>query len=140
MNFMTNIPNAARKELKNLAETLSPFTKKVSMYTLWSLPLLSYSIFSLFFSLFLVSDNEISITALVIYAAIGAIGMALSKEAKWKRKEVQKVSMNYITDRINRSDIVSEGIKKDYIARIKEQPVSALNYFIKFLEEEDRLA
>lgn len=140
MNTMFNISASAKKELETLQQTLYPFTKKISRYTLFALPLLAYSIISLIFSLFLLPDEETSITMLVVYAALGAIGVALYKEARAKRKEVQKLSVDYITDRIKRSQSVSEDLKNDYVKRVKEQPVRALYYFIEFLEKEERLA
>lgn len=138
--MMLNMSASAKKELEALQKTLYPFTKKISRYTLFSLPLLAYSVISLVFSLFFLPDQETSITMLVIYAALGAIGIALYKEAKAKRKEVQKLSVDYITDRIKRSDSVSENLKDDYVKRVKEQPVKALYYFVEFLEKEERLA
>lgn len=78
-------------------------------------------------------------TMLVVYAALGAIGIALYREAKAKRKEVQKLSVDYITDRIKRSESASENLKEDYVKRVKEQPVRALYYFVEFLEKEERL-
>lgn len=107
---------------------------------LFSLPLVAYSIISLIFALFVLPDQETPITMLVIYAALGAIGFALYKEAKAKRKEVQKLSVDYITGRIKRSESVSEDLKNDYVKQVKEQPVRALYYFVEFLEKEERLA
>lgn len=135
---MTDMPNFIKKEVDKLNETISPFIKKVSKYSFWALPLIAFSIINLFFMLVAMPDTR-STVALIIYAVMGAFGFALSKEAKHQRKEILKVSEDFIIKRINKSEIVAKLVKDRYIQKVKEQPAFAMNHFIKFLEEENRL-
>ncbi|WP_188456283.1 DUF5392 family protein [Virgibacillus oceani] len=136
--FMTNVPNFIKREMEKLQEVIAPLMKKVSKFTMWSFPLIAISIINLFFLLFVV-PGERSLVALVIYAAIGAIGMALFKEAKAHKKEIRKISNDYIIERIQKSDIASEHRKNEYITLVKSQPVKAVYHFVSFLEEENRI-
>lgn len=109
---------------------------KTSKYMFWSFPLITISLFNLGFLLFFIPFTNESIPSLVIYAILGAIGFALAKEAKFKKKEIEEISSNYIIERIKKSDVVTEGRQQDYISRLKEQPRLAMHYFIEFLNEE----
>ncbi|SET21675.1 hypothetical protein SAMN05216389_10718 [Oceanobacillus limi] len=136
---MTDMPAVVRKEVEKLEETLSPFMKKVSKYAFWSFPLITFSVINLFFLLFFVPSEERVLAVLIFYAVLGAFGMALSKEAKLQRKEIQKKSSDYIIKRMNKSDIVPDDRKEDYIARVRTQPLRSVEHFIKFLKEEDQI-
>ncbi|WP_377558942.1 DUF5392 family protein [Ornithinibacillus salinisoli] len=136
---MTDMPAFVKKEIEKLNDFLSPFVKKVSKYAFWSLPLITFSIVNLFFLLFLIPSEDRMLVALIFYAILGAFGMALSKEAKLQRKEIQKISSDYIIERMKKSDLVSDRFREDYIKRVINQPVRAMDHFVKFLEEEDRL-
>ena len=74
-----------------------------------------------------------------IYAVIGAIGFALWKEAKLNRQEIQNIGVQYMNERIKKSVYVMEDKKKQYIHLINEKPAQAMEFFIRFLQEEDRL-
>lgn len=138
MNFsMKGMPAFVEKEMKKLEEMLIPLMKKASKYSFWSLPLITLSIVNLFFLLFVV-DGQHSFGALLFYGILGAVGLALSKEAKFQRKELHKVSSEYIVKRIRNSDIVAEHVKSKYIQLVQEQPVMLINHFVQFLEEENR--
>jgi len=130
------MPNFVKREIEKLQEPLIPILRKASRYSLWSFPMIIFSIFNLVTSLFFA--QKWNMTAIIIYAAIGAVGMALARESKLKKREIKMVSFNYIIKRISESDIASEALKKEYIARIKRQPAMTLNYFIGFLEEENK--
>jgi nucleoid-associated protein YejK len=140
--FMTNnnLPNFIKREIEQLHKIVTPLMKKVSKYSLWTFPLITISLFNLFFLLFITPQNEYTMLSIAIYALIGALGMALSKEAKIHQREVHKVGSDYMVERINKSEIVSENRKKEYIALIKEQPLRKLTHFIEFLSEEDNKA
>ncbi|WP_047985689.1 DUF5392 family protein [Ornithinibacillus californiensis] len=135
---MTDMPSFIKKEVEKLNETISPFIKKVSKYSFWSFPLTIFSLINLFFMLVVMPETRTAV-ALVLYAIMGAFGLALSKEAKHQRKEILKVSEEFIVKRISRSNVVDETQKERYIREVKQQPAFAMNHFIKFLEEENRL-
>ena len=78
------------------------------------------------------------VLTIILYAVLGALGMALSKEAKHQRKEIQKISTDYVISRIEKSDMASPSLKRKYTEMVKESPVLAINYFVKFLEAENR--
>ncbi|MEN2766992.1 DUF5392 family protein [Ornithinibacillus xuwenensis] len=134
---ITDMPNFVKKEVDSLNETLSPFIKKVSKYSFWAFPFITLSLINLFFMLVVMPETRTTIS-LIIYAVLGAFGFALSKEAKFQRKEILKVSESFIVKRIKKSNVVTDTIKERYIKSIKEQPALAMNNFIRFLEEENR--
>jgi len=47
--------------------------------------------------------------------------------------------MQYMVERITKSRSVSEEVKTRYIRRIKEKPALAMENFVRFLQEEDRI-
>ena len=135
---MTDMPSFIKKEVDKLNDTIYPFIKKVSKYSFWAFPLIAFSLINLFFKLVIMPDTRTTV-ALILYAVMGAFGFALSKEAKHQRKEILKVSEAFIVKRIKKSDVVTETVKERYIKNVKEQPGFAMNHFIRFLEEENRL-
>ncbi|WP_077617998.1 DUF5392 family protein [Bacillus sinesaloumensis] len=138
MNIFTtkNLPLFITKELEQLHKTIGPIMVKTSKYLFWSFPLITISLFNLGFLLFFMPFTSESIPSLVIYSIVGAIGFALAKEARFKKKEIESISSTYIIDRITKSDVVTEGRQQDYITRLKSQPKLALHFFIEFLNEE----
>src|SRR5690625_2913534 len=92
----TEMPSFVRREMEQLQEKVNPLVKKASKYTLWSFPLISISIVNLVFLLFIVPAEYKSVTTIIIFAGLGAFGMALSKEAKLQKKEIHQMSLNYI--------------------------------------------
>ncbi|WP_144462506.1 DUF5392 family protein [Siminovitchia fortis] len=138
MTPMANIPPFIQRELKKLNELITPLMKKASKYGFWSLPLILISVFNLVTILFFIPDRQNMVLTIILYAVLGALGMALSKEAKHQRKEIQKISADYVISRIEKSDMASPSLKRKYTAMVKESPVLAINHFIKFLEAENR--
>ncbi|SEA22273.1 hypothetical protein SAMN05421743_103222 [Thalassobacillus cyri] len=139
MNFsMTDMPNSVKREVEELEKNLSPVTKKAAKYVFLSFPLIAIATVNLLTLLFMVPEEEVRLSSIAIYAFIGAIGMALSKEAKHKQKEIQKRSVDYIIDRIRKSNIATERAKKDFTDQVKSQPMNAMKHFVAFLEEEKR--
>lgn len=133
-----NMPAFIKRELSKLEEIIAPPLKKATKYGLFSFPLILISIFNLVSLLFFMPEQENMLVPVLLYALIGAIGLALSKEAKTRRKEIQQMSADYVISRIEKSDIASAGLKKKYISMIKEKPVMAINHFVQFLEAENR--
>ncbi|WP_456279092.1 DUF5392 family protein [Bacillus sp. AK128] len=139
MNFFKlEVPNFAKKEIEKLQEVIAPVVKKASRYVFWSFPLIAVSLINIFVLLFVTGFDESLTSSLVIYAILGALGMALSKEAKHQQVEIQRRSRDYIVDRIKNSDHVSDRVKEKYITLVKENPLQIMNYFVNFLEVENR--
>jgi hypothetical protein len=136
--FMTNMPSFVRREVEQLQQEISPLAKKVSKYMLWTLPLITISIFNLFVLIFVVPSDEQLVSSLIIYSVLGALGMALMKETKIQKKEIEQLCIGYIIERITKSKAISEYSKKEFITLIKKQPLAAINHFVNFLIEEDR--
>lgn len=134
---MANVPPFIQRELEKLNEKIAPLFKKASRYGFWSLPLILISIFNLVTMLFFIPDRQNMALTIILYAVLGAFGMALSKEAKHKHKEIQKISADYVISRIEKSDIASPSLKRKYTLLVKESPVMAINHFVKFLEAEN---
>ncbi|RFB18872.1 hypothetical protein DZB84_01035 [Bacillus sp. HNG] len=140
MNIITtkNLPVFITKELEELHKKIAPIMMKTSKYMFWSFPMIMISLINLVFLLFFMPFTNEAIPSLLIYAIIGAIGFALAKEAKLKKKEIEAISSKYIIERIKKSDVVTAGRQQDYITRLKNQPKLALHYFIEFLDEENK--
>ncbi len=135
---MANLPPFIQRELEKLNELISPLLKKASKYGFWSLPLILISVFNLVTILFFIPDRQNMVLTIILYAVLGAFGMAMSKEAKHHRKEIQKISVDYVISRIEKSDIASASLKRKYTTMIKESPVLAINHFVQFLEAENK--
>lgn len=135
---MKDMPAFIKRELENLEKNVEPLMKKASKYMFWSLPLISISIANLVILLFFIPDKNSVIASLIFFAVLGSIGFALSKEAKYHQKEMMNISIRYMENRISNSDVVAEETKREYITRIKTQPVKAISLFIEFLEKENR--
>lgn len=138
MQVWTDMPNFVKRELEQLEEIVSPIMKKVSRYIFWSTPLIILSLINLMTLFFTVQDEKTSPAAILIYAIIGALGFALSKEGKYQQLEIQKMSLQYMKERISKSQWASDPIKTRYQALINENPRKAVPYFIQFLKEEKR--
>ncbi|MFS0863763.1 DUF5392 family protein [Fredinandcohnia sp. 179-A 10B2 NHS] len=134
----TNLPAFIKKELEQLQEKIGPLMAKTSKYMFWSFPLITISLVNLIFLLFFTPFTNESWPSVIIYATLGAIGFALSKETKFKKKEIETISSEYIINRIKKSDVISEGRQEDYIVKLQNQPKLALHHFIEFLNEEKR--
>ncbi|KON88257.1 hypothetical protein AF332_16580 [Sporosarcina globispora] len=138
MQIWTDMPNFIKRELEQLEETVSPITKKAARYLFWSTPLIILSLINLMTLFFTVQDEKTSPLTILIYAIIGSLGFALSKEGKHQQLEIQKLSSHYIKERINKSQWATDHLKSRYQSLINENPRKAVPYFIQFLKEEKR--
>jgi len=134
----TKMPRFIAKELKELQKITEPITKKVSKYMFWSFPLIAVSVFNLLITLFVIPNDERTLISLLIYAVLGAVGLALHKEVKLQRKEIQKQSADFAMKRVMKSEVVSPAYQNRYVSLIKNEPAMAVQHFIAFLEEEAR--
>ncbi len=135
---IANVPPFIQRELEKLNELITPLLRKSSKYGFWSLPLILISVFNLVTILFFIPDKQNMVLTIILYAVLGAFGMALSREAKHQRKKIQQISADYIIERIEKSEVASSSLKRKYIEMVKKSPVLAINYFVKFLEAENR--
>src|SRR5699024_12386421 len=93
--FSMQIPGFVKKEIEKLEEVITPFMKKANRLSFWSFPLIAISLFQLLFLLFITPESAHMLT-LGLYAAIGAAGFALAKEAKIQRKDRVNQSTEYM--------------------------------------------
>ncbi|RFU60230.1 DUF5392 family protein [Bacillus sp. V59.32b] len=128
-----------KKELEQLQEIISPILSKTTKYMMWAFPLVAVSFFNLITLLFFTESSEATMIQLGFFALIGAFGLALSKERKLKQKEVLKLGNDYMIKRIEKSSYLTDVRKKEYISMINAQPLIAINSFIEFVNEEERL-
>ncbi|MCU9612861.1 YwnF family protein [Caldibacillus lycopersici] len=139
-NFITgSFPESIKKELEAIQRLILPLAKKTSKYMFWTFPLIGISIFNIIYLLFFTERATNIYVMLVIYAIIGAIGLSLLKETKLNKKEIEKIGIRYIVGRIKKSRFVPEDRKNQYIHKIKITPMVAMEQFVKFLQEEERL-
>ncbi|WP_338471977.1 DUF5392 family protein [Niallia sp. XMNu-256] len=133
------VPRYIQKELDLITKHVKPLIKKSSTYAFLSIPLILFSLTNLFILFINNGLNREMWVTILIFAAFAAIGMALSKESRTLKKEIQKKTNGYIIERIKKSVIVPEFKKSEFINLIKAQPILGFNTFINFLEEEKRL-
>ncbi|MDY0409671.1 YwnF family protein [Virgibacillus soli] len=136
--YMSKMPRFVKREMEQIQKIVGPLAKKSSKYALWSLPLISISLVNIVFLLFIVPAEYQSTPTVYIFAALGAFGLALSRESKLQKREIHKLSTDYMIKRIQQSDIASELSQKRYIRLIHEQPLQMMQHFVRFLEEENR--
>ncbi|MDQ0273164.1 DUF5392 family protein [Cytobacillus purgationiresistens] len=138
LNPFADLPAFVQKEMEKINEKIAPFMKKASKFALFSFPLIVLSIMNLAILIFAAPYEENMLITIIIYAIMGAVGMALSKESKIRRKEAEKVSIDYIINRIKQSEFATEQMKQKYISLIKEKPITAMQRFTEFLQDERR--
>ncbi|SFL54650.1 hypothetical protein SAMN04487943_102156 [Gracilibacillus orientalis] len=138
VSFFTNdIPTFMKIELEKLFHKINPLIKKNSRYMMFAIPLLLISIFNFIFFLFFGGFSNGMLAVVVVYALMAAVGMALYKESKQIKKKIKQLEMEHIVTRIEKSEVMNEHKKKNYISLIKSQPKMGLQTFINFLTEEN---
>ncbi|MDX8044504.1 DUF5392 family protein [Gracilibacillus sp. S3-1-1] len=136
-SLFNNIPAFMKNELEKLFAKINPLMKKNAKYMMFAMPLLFISVFNLIFFLFFGGFENSMLAIPVIYALMAAVGLALYKESKHIKKEIRQLETEYIVTRIEKSSILNERKKKDYISIIKTQPKLNLQTFMNFLTEEN---
>jgi len=133
-----DMPSHVKKEIEKLQEILYPIMKKVAKYTMWTLPLVVFSLFNLLSLIYFGALNRDNLPMILFFALTGAVGMALYKEVRIQRNEIKKLSAKYMIERIKKSEVATESHKNQYIALVKDQPIGKMvNHFIMFLNEEE---
>ncbi|MFC0524521.1 DUF5392 family protein [Pontibacillus salicampi] len=131
-----NLSNNMEQEMEKMQESLAPLMKKMSKYSFASILLVSFSVLNLLSAMFFIDGTPGTVTLLVL-AGIGAFGMALNKEKKHYKKEMNKQGNEYIMERIKKSRYLSEGRVSEYVNTIKDKQYLALTSFYNFLREEE---
>ncbi len=131
-----NLPSFIRHELEIITNAIQPKMKKFSKYRFFSIPLIIIPAMNLLMLLIAGEWYVDSLPILSIYALMAAIGMALYKESKVIQKEIEKISVEHMIKRINKSELLNEHSKKNYIETIKSQPKISFQAFMEFLNEE----
>ncbi|MCT2537485.1 YwnF family protein [Aquibacillus koreensis] len=136
---VNKLPKSAQVELESIQKLIGPIMKVRTRYIMFSVPMITLSLFQLSVLLFYGGMNQELLWTSVFYALLAAIGFALLKEGKQKKLEMQQMTNDYMIDRVNKSQFVSEHNKKEYVELIQQQPFLAINNFIRFLTEEDKI-
>lgn len=131
-----DFPPFVKKEIERLEQALEPDIKKTTTYSFWALPLIIISFFNVVFLLTVTPAGYFPLS--IFYALIGAVGLAFSKEARRRQKEVMKRSADYMVERIEKSDAAEMVVKQKYTVLVQQQPVKSFTYFVEFLEEENK--
>lgn len=138
-NFIfKQMPSYVEREMEIITERVKPLLKKSSTYSFIAVPISMVSLINLFFLLIYNGVNKEVMGSLIVFAVLGAIGIALFKESKFLQKEIQQISNKYIMERITKSEYVLDYQKREFIALIKEKPILGFNTFVHFLEEENK--
>ena len=132
------MPSYVEREMEIIKDHVKPLLKKTSTYSLIAIPISMMSLINLFFLLVYNGVNKEVMGSLIVFSIIGAVGIALFKESKFLRKEIQQKTNKYITDRITKSEYVLDYQKKEFIKLINERPILGFNRFVNFLEEENK--
>ena len=137
--FKHSFPENIKKELDQIQELIMPLAKKTSKYMFWTFPLIGVALINLVYLLFFSNQTDGMYRSLGEYSLIGAIGLALLKETRLNKKEIERIGVRYIIDRMKKSRYVTTERKNQYIRRVRQNPVRAMDHFIRFLQEEERL-
>jgi hypothetical protein len=140
MNPMSfkHLPVFVRKEIEVIFDAIQPKMKKFSMYRFLAFPLMAFPILNLTILLLTGGWYIDAVPSLSIYAIVAAIGLALFKESKHIKKDIENIGMERMIERIRKSDLMNEHRKEKYIMMIKGQPRFGFQAFLEFLNEEHK--
>ncbi|SDH97562.1 hypothetical protein SAMN05192534_1172 [Alteribacillus persepolensis] len=138
-SFLKNAPVHVKEEFDKMQERLAPLVKKSMVYGFIAMPLVTFSLWNLFF--LLAGTSLTADTALLFggLALLGAVGMALFKESIHQSKNIQKQSVEYVHHRIKNSYVLSHEAKEQYLKKVVSDPAKCYQTFYEFLEHERRL-
>lgn len=127
-----------RKEIEAIQRLVLPLARKSSRYMFWTVPLIGISVINLIHLLFFAPDYLDTRFFIVLYAFFGALGLALYREIRLNKKEMEKISVQYMINRVKQSPHIGDERKRYYVRLVEKLPVEAWDYFIRFLHEEER--
>ncbi|ENH96432.1 hypothetical protein J416_10881 [Gracilibacillus halophilus YIM-C55.5] len=131
------LPSFVKIELERLFEKISPLMKKNTRYKMFAIPLLFVSLVNIVYFLFFEGFANHMIAMVLIYALMAAVGLALYKESKHIKRRMKTMELEHILNRIDKSEVINEYKKQDYITSIKNQPRLGMQAFMNFLAEEN---
>ncbi|SFE83358.1 DUF5392 family protein [Alteribacillus iranensis] len=132
-------PILVKKEFEEIEPKLSPFVKKSKILGSISVPLLLFSLGSIYFLLLTEAVNRNTIVMVVLLSFAGAVGMALLKEAMYQLKAIRDKSLEYIKGRIVKSEVLPEGAKVRYLEQLGSEETDMYHVFHEFLKHERRM-
>ncbi|WP_062048378.1 DUF5392 family protein [Bacillus sp. JCM 19034] len=127
------------KELVKIQSEVKPFIRKSSIYTFISIPLITFSTLYLGIIFFQLGIRQELLLVVLLAAIAGSLGLALFKESMHINKETVSKSIEYMSNRILKSSLISESSKDRYLDQLHSDPVRGLNTFCQFLEQEERV-
>ncbi|UTR14758.1 YwnF family protein [Salipaludibacillus sp. LMS25] len=128
-----------KTEFEKIQAALAPYIKKSSMYTLISVPILTFSLINLFALSVNRGISDETMPLIIVFGVAGAFGLALFKESMYQSKEIYIKSFNYITNRIKKNDELPDAIKDRYLRRLQTEPANTMMIYYEFLQQEERL-
>lgn len=132
------LPPFIQQEMDKIAEKIRPLMKKVSLYHMIGLPMLIFGVMNMALP-FLSSNFQVeSMLIPAIYALVAAVGVALFKESRFLRKQVHLVTINYMKDRIKKSQVFEASEKDRFLRKVSERKTMDLPAFFQFLTEEHK--
>lgn len=133
---MDHVSSYTKKEFENMQRRIAPLVKKSTIFTVASISLISISFFNLYYLLFGHVNNMV---LTLVFSVVGAVGIALYKEVKFQNKEIYNTSINYIKERMMKSEIVPDYTRDKFIEKVKTEPMNAFQTFSDFLHQEERI-
>lgn len=131
-------PYFIKKEFEELKKLTAPIVRKYSIYSFAASTLILFSLINLYF-LFFHNNWAQEIVMLIVYGAVGALGMALFKESNLQSKQVFKLGYHYMVNRMRESTHLYDYRKDRYLQLISKNPMEAISIFREFLMEEERM-
>ncbi|PMC37954.1 hypothetical protein CJ195_10175 [Bacillus sp. UMB0899] len=138
MKMFTNIPRYVEREIEEIQKLTLPIMKKTRKYSFLAVLIIPISILNLLSLVFFTPFSQEMFISTLIFAAIGALGFAFQKEVRYSMKEIQKVSISYMKERVEKSRALDLHRQRHYIELLTNHPTRTLNIFQQFLEEENR--
>ncbi len=137
LETFNQMPAFMRKEMENLKQVAAPILKKRLIFLFTAVPLLVISL--VYLSSFWGETHFGTETFVKIgIAALGAaFGMALIRESSYQKRNVQQKVFQYILERMQKSEVLSDERKTRYVTAVKEQPFTVMSNFMEFLNEEE---
>ncbi|MCR6110786.1 DUF5392 family protein [Bacillus sp. A301a_S52] len=128
-----------KTEFEKIQTKLSPYIKKSSLYTLVSVPILTFSLMNLFVLIVNMRVSEQTMIPIIVFGVAAAFGLALFKESMYQSKEIYLKSFDYITNRIRKNDELPNAIKDRYLQRLQTEPANTMTIYYEYLQQEERL-
>ncbi|ASB87050.1 YwnF family protein [Bacillus sonorensis] len=137
LDTFNQMPAFMRREMENLKQVAAPILKKRMIFLFIAVPVLLVSLVYLSSFWGHMSFGMDTFIKMGIAALGAAFGMALFRESSYQKRNVQQKVFQYILDRMQKSEVLSEERKNRYVRAVKEQPFTVMSNFMEFLHEEE---